>query len=121
MIHDYETESPNKDLIYTRPYALGLKHKHLPEIQKVSGLAQPPIFNPQVGDFYAGMTVSIPLYSHLLYNHPGQKEVFAALMEHYKGEKFITVKEPPESGFLSAGETLAAIFLPSMSAVMTSR
>ena len=111
MIHDYETESPNKDLIYTRPYALGLKHKHLPEIQKVSGLAQPPIFNPQVGDFYAGMTVSIPIYSHLLYNHPGQKEVFAALMEHYKGEKFITVKEPPESGFLSAGENTGSNFL----------
>ena len=111
MIHDYEAESPNKDLIYTRPYALGLKHKHLPEIQKVSGLDQPPIFNPQVGDFYAGMTVSIPLYSHLLYNHPGQKEVFEALMEHYKGEKFITVKEPPESGFLSAGENTGSNFL----------
>ena len=84
MITDYEAKPRKEELLYTRPYALGLQHKHLPEIQKVSGLAQPPIFNPQVGDFYAGMTVSVPLYSHLLYNHPGQKEVFSALAEHYK-------------------------------------
>ena len=111
MIADYESKQRQEELLYTRPYALGLQHKHLPEIQKVSSLAQPPIFNPQVGDFYAGMTVSIPLYSHLLYNHPGQKEVFAALAEHYKEERFITVKEAPSGGFIYAGENTGSNFL----------
>ena len=111
MIADYEAKQRQEELLYTRPYALGLQHKHLPEIQKVSSLAQPPIFNPQVGDFYAGMTVSIPLYSHLLYNHPGQKEVFAALAEHYKEERFITVKEAPSGGFIYAGENTGSNFL----------
>ena len=111
MITDYEAKQRKEELLYTRPYALGLQHKHLPEIQKVSGLAQPPIFNPQVGDFYAGMTVSVPLYSHLLYNHPGQKEVFSALAEHYKEERFITVKEAPAGGFIYAGENTGSNFL----------
>lgn len=111
MISDYQAEPRRNELSYTRPYALGLAHKHLPEIQKISGLAMPPVFNPQVGDFYAGMTVSVPLYSHLLYNNPGQKEVFSALAEHYKKERFVTVQEAPESGFLCAGANTGSNFL----------
>ena len=49
-----------------RFYALSLKHKHLPEMQKISGLAKPPLFTPIIGANYKGMTVAIPLYSSLL-------------------------------------------------------
>ncbi len=43
-------------------YALGLEHKHLPEITLHSGLRTPPVFVPSVGHFPQGMIVSIPLH-----------------------------------------------------------
>ena len=36
-------------------YALGLKHKHLPEIMKYTGLTRRPIFIPSVGNFRQGI------------------------------------------------------------------
>ena len=42
-------------------YALGLKHKHIPEIMACAGLTQRPLFVPSVGHFAQGMLVSIPL------------------------------------------------------------
>ncbi|MEO6602579.1 MAG: N-acetyl-gamma-glutamyl-phosphate reductase, partial [Polyangiaceae bacterium] len=38
-----------------RPYGLALRHKHLPEMQHVTGLDAPPVFEPVVGNFYKGM------------------------------------------------------------------
>ncbi|MEY2802493.1 MAG: hypothetical protein RL513_2078, partial [Pseudomonadota bacterium] len=47
MIEDYEAgRAPAFEL-----YALGLKHKHLPEIMKYTGLTRRPIFTPSVGNF----------------------------------------------------------------------
>ncbi len=43
-------------------YALGLEHKHVPEIMAYSGLERRPIFVPSVGNFRQGMLVSIPLH-----------------------------------------------------------
>src|SRR5215470_12557514 len=43
-------------------YALGLEHKHVPEIELFSGLSRRPIFMPSVGHFRQGMLVSIPLH-----------------------------------------------------------
>jgi len=44
-----------------RPYALTLQHKHLPEMQHICGLQNPPIFLPIVTSVQQGMLVSIPL------------------------------------------------------------
>ncbi|MEK9721388.1 MAG: N-acetyl-gamma-glutamyl-phosphate reductase, partial [Quisquiliibacterium sp.] len=53
MVEAYEARTaPDFEL-----YALGLEHKHLPEIQKYSGLSRRPIFVPSVGDFRQGMLV----------------------------------------------------------------
>ena len=49
-----------------RPYALTLKHKHLPEMQHVLGLEFPPGFMPILGPFFQGMIVSTLLESRLL-------------------------------------------------------
>lgn len=48
MIAEYE--SPEKPQSYFAPriYGLTLKHKHLPEMQKVCGLDYPPVFSPIV-------------------------------------------------------------------------
>ena len=43
-------------------YALGLTHKHIPEIMAYGGLTARPLFVPSVGHFAQGMLVSIPLF-----------------------------------------------------------
>ncbi|MCL2198502.1 MAG: N-acetyl-gamma-glutamyl-phosphate reductase [Defluviitaleaceae bacterium] len=68
-----------------RPYALGLAHKHLPEMKKMTGLDAPPIFYPVVGDMFQGMLVSVPLWQ------PAEK-IWAILMKHYQDSRFIKVK-----------------------------
>ncbi len=62
MIEAYESgKAPPYEL-----YALGLKHKHLPEIMKYTGLVRRPIFVPSVGNFRQGMLVQLPLHLNLL-------------------------------------------------------
>jgi N-acetyl-gamma-glutamyl-phosphate reductase len=74
-----------------RPYALGLAHKHLPEMCAYTGLIAAPIFQPIVGPFYKGLAVTA-------YLHPGQftrpatpVEVHKILADYYAGEAFIRV------------------------------
>ena len=57
MIADYEAGG-NDRLKSPRPYALGLTHKHLPEMAAHTGLKSAPVFTPIVGDFYKGLAVT---------------------------------------------------------------
>src|SRR5688500_9545954 len=50
MIEEYEGKADDR-LGAPRAYALGLRHKHLPEMQGVVGLAHAPLFEPVVGNF----------------------------------------------------------------------
>jgi len=71
-------------------YALGLSHKHVPEIMTRTGLEKQPIFMPSVGRFSQGMLVSIPLFlEHLSYASPDT--VRGALEVHYDGCEFVNV------------------------------
>jgi N-acetyl-gamma-glutamyl-phosphate reductase len=45
-----------------RTYALGLAHKHVPEMQVHSALSRAPLFVPAVANTYRGMIVDIPLF-----------------------------------------------------------
>jgi N-acetyl-gamma-glutamyl-phosphate reductase len=85
LIAEYEDE--NRDIRHEshRIYGTTLTHKHLPEMQKLCGLAKAPVFSPILGDFYAGMATSILL--------PGfdAKTVWQCLADHYAGEKIVTV------------------------------
>ena len=45
-----------------RGYALGLGHKHVPEMQRHGGLALAPLFTPAVVPAYRGMVVEVPLH-----------------------------------------------------------
>lgn len=91
MIAEYEGEGRDIALDSPRQYGLTQQHKHLPEMQAVASLAQPPIFAPIVADFPQGMEVSIPLYSALLNGKPAPAEVHAALSAHYAGSKMVSV------------------------------
>jgi N-acetyl-gamma-glutamyl-phosphate reductase len=44
-----------------RTYALGLAHKHVPEMQDRCGLKYAPLFAPSVARTYRGMIVDVPL------------------------------------------------------------
>ena len=72
-----------------RPYALSLSHKHLPEMMAHTGLSSAPIFMPMVGNFYKGLTVTVPLHLDPLATTP--EAVHAALAARYAGERFIRV------------------------------
>ena len=63
MIAEYESPDrpAHSKLDAPKSYGLGLAHKHLPEMQKISGLAHTPAFVPVVCDYYSGMQVLVPL------------------------------------------------------------
>ena len=88
MIESYEAAktAPAFEL-----YALGLEHKHVPELMAYTGLTRRPIFVPSVGNFRQGMLVSIPLHLDTLPGKPQAKDLEAALEKHYAGAKLVKV------------------------------
>ena len=100
MIEQYQAS--DGPLTSPRPYALTLSHKHIPEMMAHTGLQSRPIFMPVVGNFYKGLTVSVPLDLKTLGTTP--EAVQRAFEQHYAGERFIRVmplRDPDtlESGF----------------------
>ena len=93
MIEQYET-SGDSTLTSPRPYALGLSHKHLPEMQAHAGLLVPPVFMPVVGNFYKGLAVSIPLQLSQLGTGASAESLHAALAARYAKEPFVRVMPP---------------------------
>src|SRR5215204_5448675 len=81
-------------------YALGLKHKHLPEIMKYTGLVRRPIFIPSVGDFAQGMLVQLPLHLNTLPGKPTPSDLEHTLKRHYEGSEWVTVEPPTADGKL---------------------
>ncbi len=79
-------------------YALGLKHKHLPEIVRYTGLTRRPIFIPSVGNFKQGMLVNLPLHLDTLPGKPKAGDLHDALAAHYKGSEWVSVEPPMEDG-----------------------
>ncbi len=69
MIDEYEGPGAPR---CASPYSLGLRHKHLPEMQTVCGLKKPPLFLPVIDPLVRqGMLVSVPLEAPapLLFEH----------------------------------------------------
>ena len=64
-------------------YALGLSHKHLPEILRYTGMKRRPIFIPAVGNFRQGMLVQLPLHLDDLPGRPKASDLHDALVAHY--------------------------------------
>ena len=84
-------ENPDRffELSSPRLYALTQKHKHLPEMQKISGLEFEPIFNPYICDYYSGMSVTLPLHTRLLSKKVTLKDVWLMFSNHYASSKFV--------------------------------
>jgi N-acetyl-gamma-glutamyl-phosphate reductase len=107
MIAAYEAGG-NPLLAAPRPYALGLAHKHVPEMMAHTGLTARPLFQPIVGAFYKGLAVSVPLHLSQLRKGTTAEHLHAALAERYEGERFVRVMP------LSDADTMASGFFDPM-------
>ena len=107
MIADYEADG--RDIRLSAPciYGRTLKHKHVPEITKVTGLAYAPNFLPVVDDYYKGMATTIMLQSRLLNGTPTAKDVWEKLSEYYADEALVNVTDFEEKPANIYANTLA--------------
>jgi N-acetyl-gamma-glutamyl-phosphate reductase len=78
-------------------YALGLEHKHVPEIQKHAGLSSRPIFMPSIANYYKGMIVQIPLRLDAMPGQPTPGDLHQVLESYYAGRRFVTVASEADS------------------------
>lgn len=101
MIADYESPDRASLLDAPRQYALGQTHKHLPEMKAYTGLINPPVFLPIVGDFYSGMEVTVPLFGEDV-GGATPEEILALYHKTYDGSPLVRVVNGDEGGFLSA-------------------
>lgn len=91
MIAEYEKGNKERELFSPRIYGLSLTHKHLAEMQRVTGLTSSPVFCPIVDDYDKGMATTIMLHNEHLKNKPTAQEIQERLAEYYQGEHFVTV------------------------------
>ena len=103
MIADYNAEDRSELLDAPRQYALAQSHKHLPEMVKVTGLENAPIFCPIVADFYSGMEVTVPLFKEQLLK--GNIEDIKNIYRQLYNTPIISFNEGnDEGGFISANK-----------------
>ncbi|MEE8885666.1 MAG: N-acetyl-gamma-glutamyl-phosphate reductase [Eubacteriales bacterium] len=98
MIAQYESDDRPVALDAPGIYGLTLRHKHLPEIQKMTGLDFAPVFMPVVDDYYKGMAGTIMLQNRLLNGQPTAEDICEKLQEYYEGEHFVSVLPFGENG-----------------------
>ena len=102
MIADYEDPARDHLLDAPRQYGLSQKHKHLPEMAAVTGMKNDPLFCPIVGDFYAGMEVTVPLAKSQL---RGTADDIRALYREVYASGLVRYSENADEGaFLSAAK-----------------
>ncbi len=106
----YEDAGRPGELSSGREYALTQQHKHLKEMQKITGLARTPLFSPIIDDYYCGMVFSVQLYADMLAKKETPESLLQYYADYYKNKQFIKVSaaddETAAGGFL-AGNGLA--------------
>lgn len=90
MIAEFESEGASTAY---RAYGLALKHKHVPEMTRHSGLTRPVLFAPAVADYRQGMLVEVPLHLSALPETPSIERIHGALVEAYDGARFVQVAD----------------------------
>lgn len=102
LIATYEVDRDGR-LQAPRPYAMGLEHKHLPEMQQHSRLAQPPVFSPVVGPFLKGLSVTVPLQCSHLKNGTNAEQLLDVYRERFADEPFVRVHSVYDMANLDGG------------------
>ncbi len=109
----YEGEDKPYEFNSPRQYAMSQQHKHLPEMQAISGLKYKPMFNPIICDYFSGMVVSVPIQTRMLPNNVTAEAVYAMFAKHYEGSKMVEVmplmSEEEQKAFFLASNTLSGI------------
>lgn len=104
LIDTYRGFDPETaERLNTRPYALGLAHKHVPEMYRYSGCAVAPLFAPSVGNYHQGMLVQLPLFVSELQGAPTPEDVQGVLARRYRDEPFVDVLPLGAPGAVEAG------------------
>ncbi|ABE60061.1 N-acetyl-gamma-glutamyl-phosphate reductase [Chromohalobacter israelensis] len=103
LIAAYEAGQNDPRLAAPRPYAMGLAHKHLPEMRVHGGLDQAPVFTPIVGPFLKGLSVTIPLHVSQLPAGTTAAALHEAYVAHYADEPFVRVMPLDDMANLDGG------------------
>ncbi|OAQ15500.1 N-acetyl-gamma-glutamyl-phosphate reductase [Bibersteinia trehalosi Y31] len=108
MIGEYQAQDRAEKYTAPRLYGLPLKHKHLPEMQTLTGLNNAPLFTPVVADYYSGMLVTVPLFTAQF--NQGYQEGVAVhqLLADYYHDSLLIQVQPfgviPDDNMLNANE-----------------
>ncbi|MFW6094172.1 MAG: N-acetyl-gamma-glutamyl-phosphate reductase [Pseudomonadota bacterium] len=99
-------DDAERERLNTRLYALGLEHKHVPEMHRYSGCELAPLFAPSIGHYHQGMLVQVGVFSRELNGSPTPEDLQRVLAERYRDEPFVDVlppyaEEALEGGFLN--------------------
>ncbi len=98
----YESEEKPAELYSPREYALTQEHKHLKEMQKISGLALAPMFSPYICDYYSGMLVTVPIFASELKNGNTVEDIKKLYRSIYNSP-IVSYKETiDDNGFVSS-------------------
>lgn len=100
MIAEYEAADRPELFAAPRMYGISQSHKHLPEMAKICGLENPPVFCPVVAPYYAGMEVTVSLFAPDIKGTVNDiKDLYK---EYYKDGLVSFVENADEGGLLSA-------------------
>ena len=102
MIAQYEAADKEAALFAPCPYGMGQSHKHLPEMQKICGLDNKPVFTPIVDDYYKGMATTVPFHMSQMQGVSTLAEVRQKLADHYAGQAMVTVSPDADTAKLYA-------------------
>ncbi|HEZ7986786.1 MAG TPA: N-acetyl-gamma-glutamyl-phosphate reductase [Ruminococcus sp.] len=109
----YESDDKPFEFNSPRQYALSQQHKHLPEMQKISGLKYKPMFNPMVCDYFSGMVVSVPIQTRILGSSVTAPQIHKMFSEQYNGANMIEVMPlmtaDEQKSFFLASNTLSGL------------
>lgn len=101
MIAEYEADTRPEAFVSPRQYGVAQVHKHLPEMQIISGIDTQPVFCPIVADFYNGMVVTISLFGSQL-TGGGIDAVKAVYKSKYTGPVVKYIDTMDEAGFIAS-------------------
>ena len=116
-IAQYGDPDRDPELDSPRHYAVGLSHKHLPEMAKVARLERKPLFMPMICDFPQGMVVTVPLWLDGLNGAQSIESLRALYAGYYQGSSVVELRpaEAPACGFIGsnnlAGKDTLQIFV----------
>ena len=98
MIAQYEGEEKTGVMNSPAIYGVTQTHKHLPEMQKICGLDNKPVFSPIVDDYYKGMATTVPFHMSWFKGVSTLHEVWRKLADYYgtyDGKRLVWVASDP--------------------------